>query len=294
MLLPPPPSYPPAFGNEQYNNSARVADARAILPRWRVRAGLARRSLRVRPDLAYGTDRTERLDLFEPRGAAGPLPLLVFVHGGYWRSLSKADFSWIAPAYVERGIKVAIVDYGLSPTWPMETIVRQNLAAIAYLWTNAERLGIARDAIVVSGHSAGGHLTAMMLAARWPQWDARLPANLLRGGVAVSGLYDMEPIRNTPYLNGDLLLTLDRVAPLSPLYMSPATDAPLITAVGAEESDELRRHTREIGIAWSANLREDVPMPGENHFTVCERFAEPGQRLFEATVELCTGVAPAG
>lgn len=287
MRLPPPPSYPPEFGNAQYNNSARVPGAATLLQRWREQAATARETLRVRPSIAYGSAPSERYDLFEPSRGSGPLPLLVFIHGGYWRSLSKTDFSWIAPAYVERGVKVAVVDYGLAPAVPMETIVRQNLAAVAHLWSHAKRLGIDRDRIVVAGHSAGGHLTAMMLAARWPLLDPGLPADLLRGGVAISGLYDMEPLRHTPYLNADLQLTLDRVAALSPLYMTPATDAPLITAVGGDESDEFRRHNRELGLAWANVLREDVPMPGENHFTVCERFVEPGQRLFEATVELC-------
>ena len=243
----------------------------------------------MRARVSYSADPVASFDLFEPMQSSGPEPALVFIHGGYWRSLSKADFSWIAPAFIARGIKVAIVDYGLAPGYALETIVRQNLAAIAYLWLNAKALGIARDAIVVSGHSAGGHLTAMMMAACWKTFDRRLPVDLLRGGVAVSGLYDMEPLRHTPYLNADLQLTLDRVASLSPLYMTPATEAPLITAVGGDESDEFKRHNREIGIAWSRVLRENVPMPGANHFTACEHLADPQHRLFEATAELCLG-----
>ena len=286
MKLPPPPSYPPAFCNDQYNNGLRVANVGALLSTWKARAARARATVRHRA-VSYGTKPTETFDLFEPDRAPGPAPLLVFLHGGYWRSLSKIEFSWVAPAYVARGVKVAVVDYDLCPAVPMETIVRQCLAAIAHGWLHARRLGIDRDAIVVSGHSAGGHLTAMMLAAQWPRLDPRLPANLLRGGVAISGLYDLEPIRHAPYLNADLQLTLDRVAPLSPLYMRPATPAPLITAVGGVESDEFARQNREIGIAWSDVLREDVALPGENHFTACERFAEPGHRLFEATAELC-------
>ncbi|MEO8936729.1 MAG: alpha/beta hydrolase [Burkholderiaceae bacterium] len=288
MLLPAPPAYSAEFGNDQYNNGLRVASVGDILSRWNARSAAARDTLQVRLGIRYGHDASESIDLYEPKGATGPLPLLVFIHGGYWRSLSKAAFAWIAPGYVDRGIKVAVIDYGLAPSYPMETIVRQNLSAIAHLWLNAKALGIARDAIVVSGHSAGGHLTAMMMAARWPLYRAHLPTDVVRGGVAISGLYDMEPLRHTPYLNKDLELTPDRVAPLSPLYMSPATDAPLITAVGGDESDEFRRHNREIGIAWTKVLREDVPLPGCNHFTACEAFAEPGNRLFEATVDLCT------
>ncbi len=290
MLLSPPPSYAPAFGNDQYNNGKRVADLHGILERWRIEAAAARRALSPQRDIAYGDNDTECFDLFSAKNSSRePLPLVVFIHGGYWRSLSKSEFSWIAPPYVARGIKVAVLDYGLAPGYPLETIVRQNLAAIAWIWTHARELGIARDRIVVAGHSAGGHLTAMMLAARWPDFDRRLPKNVVHAGVAISGLFDMEPLRHTPYLNADLRLTLDRVAPLSPLYMQPATDAPLITAVGGEESEEFKRHTREIGIAWAHNLREDVPLPGANHFSACERFVDRGHRLFEATVELCEG-----
>ena len=291
MPLPQPPSYAPDYCNDQYNNGKRVADFRGILERWRVEAAAARRTLSSQLDIAYGLDETESFDLYSPKGSTRePLPVVVFIHGGYWRSLSKSEFSWIAPPYVERGIKVAVVDYGLAPGYPLETIVLQNMAAIAWIWTHAKQLGIARDRIVVAGHSAGGHLTAMMLAARWPDFDRRLPQNVVHAGVAISGLFDMEPLRHAPYLNADLQLTLDRVAPLSPLYMQPATDAPLITAVGGDESDEFKRHTREIGIAWAHNLREDVPLPGANHFSACERFVEPRHRLFEATVELCAGI----
>ena len=285
-LLPPPPPYAPEFGDVQYNNSARVPDAPAILARWKSDAAAARATLSMRTH-RYGVDPAETFDLFSPSDAGGPTPLVVFIHGGYWRSLSKAEFSWVAPAYVARGIAVAVIDYGLAPVYPLETIVRQCLAAVANLWKNAIGHRIRRDAIVVAGHSAGGHLTAMMLAARWPELDPRLPADVLAGGVAISGLYDMEPLLHTPYLNRDLQLTPGRVAPLSPLYMTPATGAPLVTAVGADESDEFLRHDREIGMAWANNLREDVPLPGDNHFAACERFAEAGHRLFEATVELC-------
>lgn len=288
MRLPPPPGYAPDFCNDQYDNRRRVADVPAIMARWTREAASTRARLVGRLDLAYGSDSAERLDLFLPREQArANLPLLVFIHGGYWRALSKSDFSWIAAPYVERDIAVAILDYGLAPRVPLEAIVRQNLAAIAWLWHHAARLGLARERIVVAGHSAGGHLTAMMMAARWREFDARLPVKVVHAGVAISGLYDMEPLRHAPYLNADLQLTLDRVAPLSPLYMRPATDAPLVTAVGGNESDEFKRHNREIGLAWHSVLRADVALPGENHFTACERFADPEHLLFKTALQLC-------
>ena len=288
MRLPPPPSYAPAYCNDQYDNRNRVADVPAILVRWKNEAQHARAELGGEIGLAYGPGAAEKLDLFQPRGRGGDrMPLLVFIHGGYWRSLSKSDFSWIAPPFVARGTAVAILDYGLAPATPLETIVRQNLSAIAWLWHHAARFGLAQRRIVVAGHSAGGHLAAMMLAARWPQFDACLPKRTVHAAVAVSGLYDMEPLRHAPYLNADLQLTLDRVAPLSPLYMTPASDAPLVTAVGDNESDEFKRHAREIGLAWRSVLRENLVLSGADHFTACEALADPGHALFRATQALC-------
>ena len=292
-LLPPPPSYAPAFCNAQYNNGLRVPDVRAILRGWQRRAADARAALAGRRGLRYGPDPAETFDLFEPATGDGPTPVVVFIHGGYWRSLAKEDFSWIAPPFVAAGIRVAVVDYGLAPRYPLETIVRQTLAAVARIRRDADDLGIRRDAIVVAGHSAGGHLTAMMLAAHWPQFDPSLPADVVRAGVAISGLYDLEPVRHAPYLNADLQLTLDRVAPLSPLYMTPATEAPLLAVVGGAESDEFLRHHREIRSAWSRVVQDDVPLPGDDHFRACERLAEAGHPLFDATVRLCRERRPA-
>ncbi len=288
MPLLPPPSYAPAWCNAQYDNRTRVPHWPRLLERWVADAADARARLPARLDIPYGPDACHTFDLFEPKGRSRvPHPLLVFIHGGYWRSLSKREFSWVAAPFVARQVKVAIVDYGLAPAYPLEAIVQHNLDAVAWMHAHARELGIADDRIVVAGHSAGGHLAAMMLAARWPEVDATLPERTVRAAVAVSGLFDLEPIRHTPYLNADLQLTLDRVAPLSPLYMAPATGSPLVTAVGGDESEEFLRHTREIGLAWSGVLREDVPLPGDDHFTAVEKLAAPGHRLFEAAVELC-------
>jgi arylformamidase len=271
--------------NAQFNNRALVPEHPAILARWATDAAQARKRGSSVLDLAYGNDPAERLDLFSARGRK--TPLLVFIHGGWWRSLDKSDFSWVAPAYVEGGVSVALLNYGLCPRVSIEDITRQCLRAVTWLRDRAGRYGFDADRIVVAGHSAGGHLAAMMLAAQWPQWRADLPADVVKGAVAVSGVFELGPLLQTPFLNVDLRLDERAVAKLSPARMSPATVAPLITAVGELESAAFHEQNRLIGQAWADVLRADVPLPGANHFTACDALARSGHPLFEATLALC-------
>ncbi|MEN9762121.1 MAG: hypothetical protein RI906_1947, partial [Pseudomonadota bacterium] len=149
------------------------------------------------------------------------------------------------------------------------------------------QLGFDRARIAVGGHSAGGHLTAMMLAARWSQWADDLPADLLKGGYAISGLFDLNPIAKTPFLNVDLKLDAQSATRLSPALMPPATRAPLVTSVGGDESSEFLRQNALIGRRWKRVLRADIAMPGHNHFTVCDDLARPGSAMFNAVLQLC-------
>ena len=281
--------YTEAFCNREYNNRALVPEYPRHLERWAVAARRARRPGACLSDLHYGGTPRERLDLFPAAREGGPL--LVFIHGGYWRSLSKDEFSWVAPAFVERGVSVAVIDYDLAPAVTMETIVLQVLRAIEWLWRENERYGYDASRIFVGGHSAGGHLTAMAMSALWPAWDPDLPADLVKGGVAISGLYDLEPIRRASFLNVDLKLNPRSAMKLSPAWMPPAGSAPLVTCVGGLESSEFARQNALIGARWKRVLRADVPAPGRNHFTVVDALAEPGHPLFEATLALCNGGA---
>ncbi len=273
------------FCNREYNNRAMIPDFADILARWTDSAQSARRLGASMLDLYYGSHPKENLDLFPAAGHGSPL--LVFLHGGYWRSLDKSDFSWVAPPFVERGVSVAVVNYDLAPAVTIETITLQVLRALEWLYRNAERYGFDAHRIHVSGHSAGGHLTAMAMAAMWPEWDPDLPVDLVRGGIAVSGVYDLEPLIQATFLNVDLKLDERRAARLSPAYMPPAGGAALITAVGGLESSEFKRQNALIGERWKANLRVDVPMPGRHHLSVIEGLAEPGNALFEAALALC-------
>lgn len=275
------------FYEREYNARAAIAEHPRIFARWAEQAMATRRLRACLIDLPYGATSDETLDLFPARGDASPL--LVFIHGGYWRSLDKSDFSWIAPVFVAEGVAVALLNYGLAPRTPMEDIVRQVLRALAWLHKRAEHYGLDPRRIYLSGHSAGGHLTAMAMAALWPVLDPELPADLIKGGLAISGLYDLEPLLHAPFINSDLQLTPARAMRLSPALLPPATAAPLITAVGALESSEFRRQNALIGQRWRRNVVRDVPLPGCNHLTVCDELAKPGSALFDAALALVQG-----
>jgi len=273
-----------AFLTREYNNRELVPDHPRWFARWKDDSARARAALEARLDLRYGDGPKETLDFFPARKRGAPC--LMFIHGGYWRALDKSDHSFVAPPWVEAGVSVAVVNYDLCPGVSMEEIVRQMLRASRWLWLHAPEHGIERERLYVSGHSAGGHLTAMMLAALFPSFDQRLPKNLWKGGIAISGLYDLRPLMSVDFLQPDLRLDEASALRLSPAYLPPATRAPLVTAVGGDESSEFHRQNALLGERWKAVLAQDVPMPGRHHFSVIDALAEPGSALFAATRRL--------
>lgn len=278
------PPYTPDYCDREYNARASIPDAQRILATWAERGAATRRQRAGLLDLPYGEAAAERLDVFPTRREGAPL--LVYIHGGYWRALDKSDFSWVAPPFVDHGIAVAVVNYGLAPATPIEEIVRQMLRALAWLYRKADDLQFDPQRICVSGHSAGGHLAAMMLAALWSRYADDLPENLVKGALAVSGVFDLEPLVHAPFVNVDLQLDAERAAALSPARMLPATRAPMYTAVGGNESAEFKRQTALIAKRWPRNVVRDVPMTGFNHLTVAEELANPASPLFDAALEL--------
>jgi len=272
------------FYERAYNARASIPQHPQIFARWAEQSAAVRRLRACVIDLNYGETTAERLDLFPAR--RDDAPLLVFIHGGYWRSLDKSDFSWIAPPFVNHGVSVALLNYGLAPNTPMEEIVRQMLRAHAWLYRNGDRLGFDPNRMTVAGHSAGGRLTSMLVAALWSVYAADLPADLVKGALAVSGIYDLEPLRHAPFIQADLKLTARRARLLSPVYMPAATNRPLYTAVGALESGEFRRQTALIGKAWPRNLAREIQMPGFHHLNVIDELANPASPLFDAALEM--------
>lgn len=281
----PAPAYDPAFYDAQYNNRARVPDAPAILARWAEDSRSVRRRCAGLYDIAYGDATGERLDLFPTRRE--DTPLFVFIHGGYWRSLDKSDNSFIAPGFVAEGVNVALLNYALCPAVTMDAIVLQVLQALAWLHRNAGRYGFDPARIVVGGHSAGGHLAAMAACAHFDALAPDLPRDLVKGTLSISGLHELESIRRAPFLNVDLKLDEAAARRLSPADMPTATGAPVVAAVGGEESEAFIRQARLLRERWPAHDGETLVLPGRNHFTVLDDLARPEGALFQAALRLC-------
>lgn len=274
----------PSELDRQYNARGAVPEHPAFIARWQADSARTRAALTADIDLAYGQSRGEKLDLFHVGKSAAPL--LIFIHGGYWRGLDKSDFSFLAPAFVARGVKVAAVNYGLAPITPMEEIVRQLLRAVSWLYRHAAALGIDSRRIVIAGHSAGGHLAAMMAAADWPAWEPALPADLVHGIVCISGLYDLEPLVHASFIKNDIRLDTAGARKLSPIQYQPRLAIPMVTAVGGDESAEFQRQNRLIRESWPHCFRRDVALPGRHHFSAVDALAEADHPLFQATLEL--------
>ena len=271
----------PAFLSREYNNRELFPDYARHFARWQESSARARGTMTCYLDRAYGPSPAETLDIFPARKGDGSV--LVFIHGGYWRSLDKKDFSFLAPAWVDAGVSLVVVNYGLAPAVTVERIVQQMLAASAWVYRHAEEYGMDEERLFVSGHSAGGHLAAMMLAALWPVYERSLPKDLYKGALAVSGVYDLRPLAQVDWLQGDLRLHEATALKLSPAFLPPATRAPLALAVGGLESSEFKRQNALLAQRWKPVLSRDVPMPGRDHFTVIDGLAERANPLFAAT-----------
>ena len=268
--------------DREYNPRVGVPDIAGLFARWQQDARAARESLPSKLNLPYGPAAAEALDLFP---APGPphRPLLIFIHGGYWRALDKNDFSWVAPAYVAAGFSVAVLNYGLAPATPLPEIVEQIRRACIWLYRNAADLEIDPRNIVCSGHSAGGHLAAMMLATDWTQSAPDLPIRLLAGAVAVSGLFDLAPVAKAPFVRDDLKLDDALVRRLSPTLLPLHNEVPLLLAIGALETAEFHHQSQLIASHWPRACRTPLlDLAGCNHYTICEALATPSSPLFEA------------
>ena len=272
-----------AWHDRMYNNRALVPDFADHFAHWTNASAQARDALKPQVDVRYGDGLNETLDIFP--AARADAPVVIFIHGGYWRSLDKSDQSFVAPALRDMGACVVVVNYALCPGTTEQPVTVPDIAlqmakATAWVWRHIAAHGGDRRNISVIGHSAGGHLAAMLLACDWKKLGRDLPAGLVRKAMSISGLFDLDPVRKTLFVQGDLKLTPAHVRMASPAKWQRPGKGVLFTVVGGNESPEFLRHNRLIHQAWGPKT---VPvceeLPGLNHFSVVTDLTRPGTRL---------------
>lgn len=272
------------YYDQQYNARASVADYEQYPRLYRELSDRAHASLERFKDLSYGPGENERLDIFPASRPSAPV--MLFIHGGYWRALSKADSAFMAPALTEAGACVAVLDYDLAPAASLDAIVDQCRRALAWLYRNAADYGGDPERLYISGSSAGGHLCGMLQASGWHSAYG-VPDDLIRGAIPVSGLFDLRPLLVT-HING--WMGLDEASALrnSPLEHIPVSAGELVVAYGKLESTEFARQSRDYLAAWQARGLSGrlLSVSERNHYDIVLQLGEPGTPLFQAALEL--------
>lgn len=273
----------PDLANEpEYSLRPRHPDFEDHFAEWRDLSEKARRDIPCELDVAYGDGPNMTLDLFPAAGNGNPL--MVFIHGGYWRSMDKEDHSFPALGFVPEGISVASVNYALTPSVTLDEIVAQCQAAVAWLHSNAGRINADAGAMHVCGHSAGGHLTAAMLST---DWAARgLPTDTLKSGAPISGVFDLRPLLKTS-INDDVRMDTACAERNSPALHLPALGAPMLAAVGLGETDAFVAQSRDYANLWAQAGFDGtfLGIPEVHHFNVLTALADAKQPLTAAILE---------
>ena len=266
----------------QYNPRESVPEYPALAKKRSEASRKARATLKSWLNVPYGNSPRQILDIYPADRPQGPV--LVYIHGGYWRTGSKDENCNFAPTFVQRGATVVLVEYDLCPSVTVTDIVRQTRAAIAWVHRNIIRYGGNPSKLYVSGHSAGGHLTAMALAHDWEKEG--LPRNLIKGAVATSGVYDLDMVMQIS-VNEQVRMTPEIARENSPFLHPPVSTCLVVVAVGGAEpkgwqqmSEDYFKLCRERGLVC-----EYLVVPGANHYTMSEHLADAGSPLAQAMLK---------
>jgi arylformamidase len=258
----------------EYNNRARVPEHPGIIAGWKESAAAFRASHQnAEFGISYGPSARQMLDIFWP-DASRDAPLALFIHGGYWQALDPSSFSHLATAANANGVALALCGYDLCPQVRLAEIVEQVRASALFLWKRHGRR------VVACGHSAGGHLTACLLATDWKKYDASAPGDLVPSGLSISGLFDLTPLVPTT-VNNALKLDEAEARKNSPLHW-PLTGKRVLDAwVGGAESPEYLRQSKTVADSWKERGAQTAyrEVAGANHFTVLEPLNDPASEI---------------
>ncbi len=280
--------FSPEEFDAQYNLRAGRPDYEVtVIPDWTHDSEAARTKLDCTIDIRYGDGEKQRLDVF--RCGDTSAPVLVYFHGGYWQRGDKSIYSFIATPFVAAGVNVVVVGYDLCPSVTITRISEQAREAMAHIFRNAAELKINRDRITVMGHSAGGHITQMMMAADWPAFADDLPADLIKAGIPVSPLSYLEPVRLTEALNAGIRMDAAEAEAESPMTNHPpVTDAAQLVVVGGAETEEFHRQARMYVEKYRTASRpvDLYIVPGVDHFDELNVLADPASPFFARTCDI--------
>ena len=255
------------------------------IPRWLEQSELFRAKANGKLDLTYGPRPRNKLDFFAPKGL--PVGLVLYIHGGYWQRGDKSVYSFVAEPFVNRGYSVAVMNYQMCPDVRLIEIAPQARNAIKWLWRNAEELGIMRNNFNIMGHSAGGHLTAEMLFTDWTCESDDLPRDLLHAAVAVSGIYDFEPIL---FCLENVGLRMDdaEAKAVSMTYRQPSVDVPHIVAYGLNEPTDMHRQSHSYAKTFEDDFSslEIIAIDGADHFETIDIMIDENSEIFNSTCAL--------
>ena len=265
----------------QYSPSLTVSDAPQQIQHWQESSHRFRENVASNAvyDIAYGGSIGERMDIFGTNTSDAPVH--VYIHGGYWQRTDKTDYSYLAEKLVADGAVVVVPNYNLCPAVGIEDIVEEMRRLLTWVFRNIAQYGGDPEQIHISGHSAGGHLTAMMALTDWNSLNSDLPPNLVKSGVSISGVFELEPLIHTP-INEPLHLDRQSAKALSPLFMTADHVPPLSFAVGGEESSEFKRQSEAMLSHWQSLGGEtnNFLCPNRNHFTVIGDIADTDSQLY--------------
>ena len=274
--------------NTQYNLRAGRPDyEETVIPSWERGSAQARESLSCTLDVVYGEGPKQKLDVFYCGDETAPV--LVYFHGGYWQRGDKSIYSFLALPFVEAGVNVVVVGYDLCPAVSITRITEQARESLLYTWSHATELRINRHRITVMGHSAGGHITQMMMATDWSNLAEGLPADLIKAGIPVSPLSYLEPVRLTQALNAGIRMDAKEAHGQSPMTNHPpVTNAPQLVVVGGAETDEFHRQARMYVDEYGDSERSIglYIVPDVDHFDELNVLADTNSPLFNKTCQM--------
>lgn len=263
--------------DQYYNLAARTPDSQTWIEWYLAKSKDARASMEHHANISFGPTLDETLDIYPADDPEAPI--LLFIHGGYWVRFHSSDFAFVARGLVQLGVTVVVLNYSLCPKVSLDEITRQSRAAVAWLRTSNLEFNGSREKIFVSGHSAGGHQTTMLLGTDW-QDEYGLPVDTLRGGIAISGIFDLNPLLYS-FIQPKLLLNNETIKRQSPLFDIPEKAPALLLSYGMEESPEFIRQSDDMYAAWKA---AELPVSlfkqqGKHHFSAIEGLDDPESDL---------------